>query len=208
MKVAAIIPAFNEEKTIGSVVSVVRRWKPDEVIVVDDGSEDNTSEVARNAGARVITLEQNLGKGGAMKAGAMATEAEVVLFVDADLTGLTLDHLTRLVEPVLNRTADMTVGVFDEGRLTTDIAQKIAPFLSGQRAMLRRIVLEVPGLETSRYGVEVAISRYAEKAALRVCKVELKHLAQVTKEEKRGFWRGFHARLKMYLEILRSTRGS
>ncbi len=208
MRVAAIIPAFNEEKTIGSVVSVVRRWQADEVIVVDDGSSDRTAEIARSAGANVIRLSENVGKGGAMKAGALATEAEVVLFVDADLTGLTHDHLTSLAKPVLNGDADMTVGVFEEGRLTTDIAQKIAPFLSGQRAMLRQIILEVPGLESSRYGVEMAISRHAEKASLRVRKVELRHLAQVTKEEKRGFVKGFQARMRMYWEIIRSTRGT
>lgn len=208
MRVAAIIPAYNEEKTIGSVVSVVKRWQADEVIVVDDGSSDRTGEIAKSAGARVITLPQNVGKGGAMKAGAESTEAEVVLFVDADLTGLTLEHLTSLATPVLNGDADMTVGVFEDGRLSTDIAQKIAPFLSGQRAMLRRIVLEVPGLESSRYGVELAISRHAEKASLRVQKVELRHLAQVTKEEKRGFVKGFQARMRMYWEIIRSTRGT
>ena len=74
--------------------------------------------------------------------------------------------------------------------------------------MLRQIILEVPGLESSRYGVEMAISRHAEKAALRVRKVELKHLAQVIKEEKRGFVKGFQARMRMYWEIIRSTRGT
>lgn len=208
MKVAAIIPAYNEERTIGSVVSVAKRWRPHEVIVVDDGSSDRTAEIAKSAGARVISLAQNVGKGGAMKVGAESTEAEVVVFVDADLTGLTVDHLTSLAAPVVNGEADMTVGVFEEGRLTTDIAQKIAPFLSGQRAMLRRIVLEVPGLESSRYGVEMAISRHAEKACWRVKRVELRHLAQVTKEEKQGFVKGFQARMRMYWEIIRSTRGT
>jgi len=208
VKVAAIVPAYNEEMTIGSVVSVIRKWCPDEVIVVDDGSSDRTAEIARNAGARVISLETNVGKGGAMKAGAESTDADVVVFIDADLTGLTCEHLTQLAAPVLNGEADMTVGVFEDGRFATDFAQKIAPFLSGQRAMLRRIVLEVPGLETSRYGVEMILSRHAEKEALRVRKVELKHLAQVTKEEKRGFIRGFRARMRMYWEIIRTTRGT
>ena len=62
--VTAIIPAYNEEGTIGKIVSVVRQIDEiKEIIVVSDGSEDNTAEVARQAGARVIELVENTGKG-------------------------------------------------------------------------------------------------------------------------------------------------
>src|SRR5690606_36165078 len=138
--------------------------------------------------------------------GAESTDAEVLLFLDADLTGLTPKHLHDLVEPVLKDEADMCVGVFDEGKFTTDMAQKITPFLSGQRAMKRWIIISVPQVENSRYGVEVALSRFAEKHALRVCKVYLKHVAQVTKEKKLGLVKGFQARLRMYWEIIRLSR--
>ena len=207
MKIAAIIPAFDEEKTVGNVVAAVLSANvTDEVIVVNDGSTDRTSEVARAAGARVIDLQRNVGKGGAMKAGADSTDAEILLFLDADLTGLTAQHLRALLEPVVADRADMTVGLFDEGRFATDMAQKITPFLSGQRAMRRSIITSVPYIEHTRYGVEMALSRYAEKHALRVLHVSLKNVAQVMKEEKRGLLRGLGARLRMYWEILRWTR--
>lgn len=207
MRVAAIIPAFDEEKTVGSVVeTVIAANVVDEVIVVNDGSNDQTSKVAAAAGARVIDLKQNMGKGGAMKAGADNTDADVVLFLDADLTGLTASHLLDLLDPVVCDEADMTVGVFDEGRFATDMAQKITPFLSGQRAMRKWIMSEVPHVEHSRYGVEVALSRFAEKHHLRVRKVNLKHVAQVTKEEKLGLVKGFQARLRMYWEIIRLSK--
>lgn len=207
MKVAAIIPAFNEEATIGQVIRAVKgAGLVSEVIVVDDGSKDRTAAVAAAAGARVVSLPENVGKGGAMKAGAETTDADVLLYLDADLTGLERGHLHDLLAPVLAGEVDMTVGVFDEGRLATDIAQRIAPFLSGQRAIRRSILLEIPQLETSRYGVEVVISRYAEKCGLRVARVYLKHVGQVMKEEKLGFWKGFGARLRMYWEIIRQSR--
>lgn len=207
MKVAAIIPAYNEEATVANVVkAVLESGVANEVIVVDDGSEDATAKVAREAGARVISLAENQGKGGAMKAGALECDAEILLYLDADLTGLCREHLVSLLHPVLYEGFDMTVGVFDEGRFTTDIAQKIAPFLSGQRALRRAVIVDLPHIERTRYGVEMALSRYAEQKQLRVKRVELKHLAQVTKEEKRGFVRGFRARLKMYWEIIRFSR--
>lgn len=207
MKVAAVIPAYNEEKTVASVVQAIRQAGIfDEIIVVDDGSHDQTSEVAESAGARVVTLPRNVGKGGAMKAGVDATSAEVIVFVDADLTGLNRGHLISLVQPVVEGKCDMTVGIFDAGRFATDMAQKIAPSLSGQRAVRRSIIEAIPRLEETGYGVERAISKYAEREKLRVQWVELKNVAQITKEEKIGFTKGFRARLKMYWEIIRFSR--
>ncbi len=207
LKVAAVIPAYNEEKTVAQVVDAAKRCHLiSEVIVVDDGSADGTAQAARRAGARVVCLAANVGKGGAMKAGAEATDAEIVVFLDADLVGLTPDHVRQLVEPVLQGEADITLGIFDEGRFATDMAQKITPFLTGQRALWRSILLTIPHLERTRYGVEVAISRYAEEKMLRVTRVHLKHVAHLTKEEKVGLWRGFRARLRMYWEIIRLSR--
>ncbi|HEY8418688.1 MAG TPA: glycosyltransferase family 2 protein [Limnochordales bacterium] len=207
MKVAAVIPAYNEARHIARVLRrVVRSTAVQEVIVVCDGCEDNTAAVARRFPVRVVELPENVGKGGAMMAGVRQTDAPVILFLDADLVGLRNSHIQDLVEPVVQGTADMSVGVFDHGRLATDLAQRLAPFLSGQRAVRREILEQIPDLEHSRFGVEVALSRYAEKQGLRVVKVPLPGLAQVMKEEKAGLWRGFRARMRMYWEILKSVR--
>ena len=207
MKVAAVIPAYNEARHIARVLRpVVRSTAVHEVVVVCDGCEDNTAAVARRFPVRVVELPENVGKGGAMMAGVRATDAPVILFLDADLVGLRYSHIRDLVEPVVRGTADMTIGIFDHGRLATDLAQRLAPFLSGQRAVRREILEQIPDLEHTRFGVEVALSRYAEKQGLRVVKVPLPGLAQVMKEEKAGLWRGFRARMRMYWEILKSVR--
>ncbi|MBW6464634.1 MAG: glycosyltransferase family 2 protein, partial [Firmicutes bacterium] len=139
MKVAAIIPAYNEEKTIGDVLSkLVKNELVNEIIVVSDGSEDKTVEkAALFPQVRVIDLLENRGKGGAVKAGLDRCDGEVILVLDADLIGLTQAHVNSLLEPVLNGEALMSVGIFEKGRVATDFAQKMAPFLSGQRALKR-----------------------------------------------------------------------
>lgn len=206
MKTAAIVPAYNEAANIGAVLSVLVECTGllDEVIVVSDGSTDGTADVARSYGVRVIDLPQNVGKGGAMKAGADATDAEVLLFVDADLIGLTREHVERMLKPVVTGETLMSVGVFEHGRLATDLAQKIAPFLSGQRAVHRSLLERIPNLENSRYGVEMVFSRYVEQHRIPVVTVCLPHMAHVMKEEKMGFFRGMKARFVMYWEIVRA----
>ena len=82
----AIVPSYQAERTIGSVVAGLRRHVG-EVIVVDDGSTDRTSEEAERAGARVVRLRKNAGKGAAIRAGldlVLPTDATHVAFVDAD----------------------------------------------------------------------------------------------------------------------------
>lgn len=207
MRTAAIVPAYNEEQTIGQVVEALLGCQLlDEIIVVSDGSDDRTAEVARRYPVRVVELVENVGKGGAMKAGADATTCEVLLFVDADLVGLNREHIEALLEPVLSGRTEMSIGVFSEGRLTTDLAQKIAPSLSGQRAMRKDLFDRVPKLEHSGYGVEMALTQFAERNGIDVVRVPLPTVSQVMKEEKRGLVKGLCARMKMYWDIVRSLR--
>lgn len=207
MKIAAVIPVYNEEKTLGAVLHPVLDC-PElfEVIVVDDGSTDDSAAVAKNAGARVITLERNAGKGGAVATGIHSTDADVLLLLDADLIGLTVTHVRLLLTPVTEGRADMSLGVFSSGRLLTSLAQKIAPQLTGQRAVRRTVLDAVSGLEMSRFGVEIALNRYAKSAALKTETVLLSGLSHVMKEEKLGLYAGFRSRMQMYRDIIRNCR--
>lgn len=129
--VAAVIPAYNEAERIGDVLSAVCAVDEiAEIIVVSDGSTDGTAEVARKAGPKVKVLElsSNQGKGAALLAGVHATKATALVFLDADLVGLTPKHVRGLLRPVLTGGTLMAVAVFAQGRLATDLAQKIAPF--------------------------------------------------------------------------------
>ncbi len=204
MKAIAIIPAFNEEKTIGDIIVTLKDVPlVKDIIVVSDGSTDGTVEVAEALGSKVIELSENRGKGGAMKAGLDCTAAEIILFLDADLIGLTKKHVCDLLEPVISQEAEMTIGVFEKGRVATDLAQRVAPYLSGQRAVKRSVLENISDIDMARFGVEVALTRYLESSNVKVKQVLLDDMSHVMKEEKLGVVRGFAARIKMYWEIVK-----
>lgn len=205
MKVAAIVPAYNEETRIAAVLTVLTRSNlVDEVIAVDDGSEDHTSEAARAVpGVRVLTLPRNQGKGGAMREAATQTDADVLLFFDADLIGLTSAHVEDLLSPVCAGQATMAMGIFKGGRFWTDMAQFFAPAITGQRAILRDVFLQIPDLESVGYGIELAINDYVHCQRLGRRDVTLRGVTHPMKEEKLGWARGAASRLQMYRQMLK-----
>jgi glycosyltransferase involved in cell wall biosynthesis len=203
-QVAILIPAFDEQATIATVVTTALASGLGPVVVIDDGSRDATASAAASAGAGVVRLAVNRGKGGALAAGASTVTQEFVVLLDADLVGLAAEHVVALAKPVLTGAADMTRGVFKGGRWSTTLAQRITPQLNGQRCLRRSALLSVPGLEESRYGVEVAITRHGIDAGWRLVEVPLWGVTQVMKEEKRGLLKGLLVRATMYLQIIRS----
>lgn len=204
MKIIAVVPAFNEEKTIGGVLSALTQVNEiAEIVVVNDGSTDKTAQQAANYAVTVVTLGKNRGKGGAIKAGLERCQADVVLFLDADLIGLRAEHVRKLLEPVVTGEYVMSVGIFERGRKITDLAQKVAPYLSGQRAVRREVMDLINDLDICRFGLEMAVTRLAESYRYNVKEVQLLNLTHVTKEEKYGIIKGTAARLKMYWEIIR-----
>ena len=97
--------------------------------------------------------------------GAERVKHEVVLFLDADLIHLTPQHVNDLVRPVLAEEADMAVGQFMSGSPLVTAWMRFCPGISGQRAMRVADFLSIPEVSSSRYGVEVVITRAALSAA-------------------------------------------
>lgn len=209
MKITAIVPAYNEALNISGVLFPLDQARSlgflDNILVVCDGCQDDTAAIARGYGANVLELSPNRGKGGAMLAGARDTDADLLVFIDADLIGLTAYHVRDLIEPVKSCKAQMSMGIFGGGRMSTDAAQHVAPFLTGQRAILKKDFLSIPDLDNSRYGVEVVLTKYSKKHRWRVEKVNWYNMSQVMKEEKLGFGAGFKVRLKMYWDIIKAS---
>ncbi len=108
MSVALIIPALNEEESLPQVLRQVPPGAVDEIIVVDNGSRDQTATVARRAGAQVI-VEPRKGYGAACWAGFQATAADVLVFMDAD--GSFVPHeISNLVEPIASGNVELVLG--------------------------------------------------------------------------------------------------
>jgi len=187
--IGVIIPAFNEEKTIGRVLAAVLSWKKaDVVVVVSDGSTDRTNEVVARFGRRVrlISFRTNRGKGAALCAGVEKSLTDIILFLDADLVVLTPHDLDELLAPILENTADMTIGVHNFWGIGT-----FQPYnaLSGQRALRRRnIQRHLAVLRAARGGVEIFINNLHK--GLRVRSIVQPHVRTLRKIDK---WPFFYA---------------
>jgi glycosyltransferase involved in cell wall biosynthesis len=115
----AIVPAYNEEASVGMVIRELRTVESDlEVVVVDDGSSDRTSDAAAAAGAHVVTLPYNVGIGGAVQTGyqyALEHGFELAIQVDGDGQH-DPSEIGRVLEPIFEGRADLVVGTrFVEG---------------------------------------------------------------------------------------------
>lgn len=202
--VSVIIPAFNEESTVAEVVKAcIHSPLVSEVIVVDDGSTDNTAQIAINAGAIVLSSSYNQGKASALFLGTKKAVEKFILLLDADLVGLETRHVQALVEPVLFQKADSTLGLFTKGRFRTDLAHWLTPSLSGQRCLNKDFFLALFSYAHVRYGIEIVITKALKRENKTIQKISLDGVTHRMKEEKRGHDQGFFKRLGMYWDIIR-----
>ena len=205
-KVAAIVSAYNEEKTIGNVLKALKSSKDvDEIIVVSDGSTDKTAQISKSFGVKVLEGPRREGKGRAMRKGVKNTDAKIIAFFDADLVGLIPEHVSFLVQPILKGEAEMVVGIRDRIGETPLFLLKIDPLLAfgGERALKREIFENLPEKFSQGFEIETALNFYCQVNKIPVKYVKLKGLKMIIKEKKYGFLKGFWERIKMEGEMIK-----
>jgi glycosyltransferase involved in cell wall biosynthesis len=204
--VSVVMAAYNEAETVGQAVAdVVGHPLVDEVIVVDDGSTDETSQRAAGAGARVLRLGQNAGKAAALDAGVAQARGDVLLFLDADVTGLTHEAITQIVRPVASGDVDMHVGLRARKTLWLNRWLRVFPIIGGERALTRRIWGLVPERHKRGYRIEVALNHTAKRYGRGMSFDLVTGVTHRTKESKFGWRRGLLRRLDMIGQVIAVT---
>ncbi len=215
-KVSAVVPVFNEEKTVAAVVkTLLSSPLVNEVVCVYDESSDRSLDILKRFGSqiRLIILKQRKGKGFALAEGIAAARGEIIAFFDADLLKLTEQHINDLITPLLKGRVQATLGyktadrpvenlkdirlpVFGDS-LSYQVGHKfpylISPDLSGERAFFKKDLLPcLDDMREARFGVEIIFNNRFKDVA----KVALPGLRAPLKFEKFSF----HEAIQRYIE--------
>ena len=198
MTIDVVIPARNEATTVADVVAAARGCRYSrEVIVVDDGSTDGTAEAALAAGAKVVRRETGTGsKAHAMELGVAATDADAILFCDADVVGLTPTHLEDICRPFLEGRAAMSVGWFDYGMLNP-LVRRLPP-TSGERIVPRWVWDSVHPEKRTGYSIEIMINEVIAEGRLPTTVRIMPGVAHRTKRHKLGLRKGYRETWRMF----------
>ncbi|MFH1210291.1 MAG: glycosyltransferase [archaeon] len=192
MRIAVLIPAYNEEKTIAKVVKDFRRELPRaDILVFDNNSKDKTAKLAKKAGARVVRAEKQ-GKGHVVQKMFNEVEADVYVMVDGDDT-YPAEYVHEIIKPIVGNEADMTVGERMNGFVKEEKAflhklgnkmilwslnacfpTKIKDMLSGYRAFNKDIVKNL-NLLSSGFTIETEMTIKALENGYRIKEIPIKY---------------------------------
>ena len=209
-KPTVIIPAYNESQRILGVLKALKQVaEVKEIIIVDDGSVDDTAAVIeafmpQDRRIKLLRQPMNQGKGAAIFTAWATVATEYVVMLDGDLIGLHPEHIHALCEPVLSGSCDMTLGVFKGGDWKTDFSHWVTPWLSGQRCLRRDMLQSVSFQAAAGYGLETALTVAARQQGWKVKQVPLVGMSHPISEVHRGGLKGVFHRLKMYAQIVRA----
>jgi len=217
-KVIIVVPAYNEEKNIENTINGLKNIKIiDDIVVVNDGSQDNTRKILETLDVNVINLNKNHGKGYAMKKAIEEIHCDIIGFVDGDV-GSTSIEIEKLIKPVIMDEVDFTIAMFPKASdnvnikggfgFVKNLAKKGVYFytgklmdtsLSGQRVYKKNVVDSMKYIPT-HYGIEIAMTIQAIRNGYSFREVPVNMTHRYTDRSIRGF----KHRGKQFLDILKT----
>lgn len=211
MDVEVIIPAYNEEKYIGITLCALKTIPCiSRILVVDDGSQDQTGEISIKEGARVLKLNRNYGKGYAIQEGLKIISHPIILLIDADL-GESASEAIKLIQPLQEDRADVTIAriksVPGKGgvglvRILSRLGvrfltgKNITSVLSGQRGF-RKEILNSDFFKYKGFGIETGMTVDLINQGVRVCEVDVQMSHRTTGKD----WKGIKHRGRQFRDI-------
>lgn len=215
--ISVIVPAYNEEETIGEVLSrliYLKNKMSMEIIVVNDGSRDNTSTIVKKySPIKFVQHEKNYGKGSSIKTGLAKCNGDIVVIQDSDLEYLP-EHIPELVRPFLEANADVVYGSRFMGkikgmrfshkignRILSFVTQflynkKITDVMTGYKVFSKKVLEEIDITENG-FEVEVEITSKILKNDFKLIEVPISYEYRKTGNSKITYWHGLTCLIKL-----------
>lgn len=202
-KISCVVPVFNEASRINGVLnSLTGHPLLDEIIVVNDGSSDQTHQVVSQRDDVIfISYPVNRGKTHALKEGIERAKNDLIMTVDSDLIGLRPENISELIMPILEDRADVSLSLRGNSLLIFKILG--IDFVSGERVFSRRILGLTAELDNLwGFAFESFMNKIIVQDKLRISSVNWPNVIQQMKYKKQGLWSGIRADIKMVKKIV------
>lgn len=205
-----IVPAYNEEKTVGELVKRLKSTKlpkiKREIIFVDDGSKDKTPQILKTNDIILIRHRKNRGKGAAVATGLKKSTGEILLIQDADLEYNPKD-IPRIIKPIVDGKSEIVYGSRNLGKRTSYssllyyagglfveavtnliLGTKITDSITGYKAFTRRVYEKISPLKSMGFEIEAEITAKSVKNGFKISEVPISYRARTRKEGKKIRW--------------------
>jgi glycosyltransferase involved in cell wall biosynthesis len=201
-KISVVIAAYNEAPRIAQVLSVVEHHPlVHEVIVINDGSTDITSEIIQKFNVTLIENNVNIGKTLSVKKGIKASKNDLIMLLDADLQGLTKEAVSNLAKPVIDGRVDWTLSLRNNSFHIMKLLK--VDWVSGERVIPKNLLMDplIWSNPNIGYGLETLINKSLLRDHKTFRSVYLPNVTNTNKAKKIGFLKGWVNDFKMVGQI-------
>jgi len=204
MKITAILPIFNEEKTVKGVLATLESSQLiNEIIVVNDASTDKSEKIIKSFSSEkltLISLKKNLGKGDAVKEATKGLETDIIFLCDGDLHNFETKHIKQILLPLLAGHGVMSAGLRDKGIIRNFFDKHFGPLITGERALPCSVFKEATKHSLAKgFGLEPVLNDYCQRHGILIQKQVMKGVQQTFKPKK--YKGGSYRLLKQIIQI-------